>query len=477
MRRGWWLGSVVAVAAALGASPAAAQEGGSCLTTDPPAVTREPQPLRFGITPRIAGSAGALQQEAAPEDEAVLTRALLDLRPPHRELVLRLNRLFWADGEEGIAEFAALVDRYAAAGLQSEIQVRYHPPEGAEGDIAAWGRFVRSAVRRLGPHPAVTGFSITNEANLPISPNTSDGAYEGVVDALVAGVSVAREELQAIGRPELSLGFNVMWRWSPDSDARFWEEVGAKATPAFRAALDYVGLQVYPGLVWPPAPLPGRSAGQEVAEALTLVRRCYMPKAGLGESVNLWVSENGYATNLGRSEAGQAEALDSTLRWVHRYSGELGVTDYRYFNLRDNDSDGTDLFSAVGLLRDDHSPKPGLATLRGLIGLFGREVPEAGPSGQARLRARVSPRADTHGPRRFVTRGRLVGAPCAGIVRVRFQTGRRTISVRRARVGGDCRFGSSVTFRLPERFAGRRRLRVTVRHPAAPPVRRRVRVR
>ena len=42
----------------------------------------------------------------------------------------------------------------------------------------------------------MVGFSITNEANLPISPNTSDGAYEGVVDALVRGVIVARRELK-----------------------------------------------------------------------------------------------------------------------------------------------------------------------------------------------------------------------------------------------------------------------------------------
>src|SRR3712207_8801630 len=94
-----------------------------------------------------------------------------------------------------------------------------------------------------------------------------------------------------------------MWRWSPDSDARFWREIGAKATPAFRTALTNVGLQVYPGLVWPPVSRPGVSAGDEVIEALTLVRRCYMPKAGLGDGTKLWVSENGYATNGGGSEA------------------------------------------------------------------------------------------------------------------------------------------------------------------------------
>src|SRR4051812_22643314 len=142
-----------------------------------------------------------------------------------------------------------------------------------------------------------------------------------------------------------------------------------------RSALDYVGVQAYPGLVWPPAPIPGRSAGDEIAEALTLERDCYMPKAGLGRAVDLWITENGYATNLGRTEPQQVADLSSTLDAVHHLSGTLGVTDYRYFNLRDNDSDGTDVFDAVGLLRDDYSEKPAFASYRSLIHSYGEPLP------------------------------------------------------------------------------------------------------
>ena len=38
-----------------------------------------------------------------------------------------------------------------------------------------------------------------------------------------------------------------------------------------------MGLQIYPGLVYPPVLAPGRSAGDEIVEALTLLRGCYMP--------------------------------------------------------------------------------------------------------------------------------------------------------------------------------------------------------
>ena len=457
------------------APPQARAQGGDCLTAEPPPITAPSHGLRFGITPGAAGSVGTGQSTVVPLDEGKEVAALRGLHLPRRELVLRLNRLFWADGDAGIDRFAALVDRYARAGLSSEIQVRYHPPEGAEGDIDAWEGFVRRVVRRLGPHPAVVGFSITNEANFPVSPNTSDGSYEGVVDALVRGVAVAHEELVALGRPESSVGFNVAWRYTPDSDTAFWNEIGAKATPEFRRGLDYVGLQIYPGLVWPPAIR--ESAGAEVVEALTLIRRCFMPKAGLGDEVDLWLSENGYATNQGRSEAAQAEHLDTTVRAVHRWSGTLGVTDYRWFNLRDNDSDGTDLFAAVGLLRDDYSPKPAYSGFTGLISLLGRDTPPAeGTTGGARgrpqpgLRARVSPRADARGLRRFTTRGRLVppagverADACRGSVTVRFKAGGRTISLRRARVRPSCAFRSRVTFSVRRRFAGRSRLRVRVR--------------
>jgi len=287
--------------------------------------------------------------------------------------VLRLNRLFWDGGSKLIRQFGNRVDRYARAGLESEIQVRYHPPEGKEGNLHAWGRFVRKAVGRLGKRPSVTAFSITNEINFPVSPNTSDGSYDRALEAMVHGVNVADAELRRLGRPDVELGFSVAWRYTPDADAKLWEDLGELADARFRRALDYVGLQVYPGLVWPPAEIPGRTAGDEVAEALTLIRDCYMPKADLGREVDLWVSENGYPTKPGaNSEAGQAERLVSSVEAAAAHAKSLGITDYRWFNLRDNDSDGADLFSQVGLLRDDYSPKPAFAEYRRAIRRLGR---------------------------------------------------------------------------------------------------------
>jgi hypothetical protein len=83
------------------------------------------------------------------------------------------------------------------------------------------------------------------------------------------------------------------------------------------------------------------------------------------------VTENGYVTNLGRTEASQRRALVSTVASVHRWSGTLGVTDYRWFNLRDNVTGGPGLFDSVGLLRDDYSPKPSYRAYRKAIRSYG----------------------------------------------------------------------------------------------------------
>jgi hypothetical protein len=368
--------SLIAAVALVGPSAARAQlPGDLCLSAPPPPVSAPAHPLRFGITPLAAGSAGVTQAQPKPENPGLAKAELTRLRPGRRQLVLHLNRMLMSDGEAGVRRYAALVDDYAKAGFDTELQVRYHPAAGQEGDMSAWTAYVRTAARILGKRPTVKALTITNEANFPVSPNTSDGSFPGVLQAIVTGVTAAREQLDRMGRPDVKLGFSFAWRWLPDADADFWRQLGSLATPEFRSALDYVGLQIYPGLVFPPVSTPA-AAGDDTVEALTLLRGCYMPLGGFGQNVDLWVTENGYATNLGRTESEQNVALRSTLDGIYRYSGTLGVTDYRWFNLRDNDSAGTDLFAAVGLLRDDYTEKPAFATYRSYIDRIGTDRPK-----------------------------------------------------------------------------------------------------
>ena len=369
------LAALAAVAVAVGPAVAYGQGSGeSCLQAEPPPASAPVNPLRFGITPQLAGTVGESQGAVLPDDRRARLAALDQLRPPRRELVIRLNRLFMSDGRAAIRRFVRRARLYARRGFAVESQIRYHPAPEQEGDMVAWTRFVRRATRALARNRALVALSITNEVNLPLSENTSDGAYERAVEAIIRGVRAADRVLRRGARRDVELGFTYAYRYTPAEDAGFWEEIGARAGPRFRRALDYVGVQLYPGLFWPPV-LVTQTAGEATLEALTLVRDCYMPKAGLDDAYELWVSENGYATNLGHSEDRQAAELVETLEAIHAYTGALGVTDYRYFNLRDNRPDGADLFDNVGLLRADYSQKPAFELYRGLVSRLGTPSP------------------------------------------------------------------------------------------------------
>ena len=360
---------------------------------------------------------------------------------------MRLNRLFMSEGQAGIDHFAALADTYGKEGFAVESQVRYHPRPEQEGDLAAWEQYVRSATEALAGNPALVALTITNEVNLPVSENTSDGAYEGALDAIVTGTVAAQDVLVAMGREDVDLGFSYAYRYLPDQDLAFWQGIGHRATPEFHAALDYVGVQLYPGLFWPPVFAPGQTAGNATIEALTLVRDCYMPQAGIGANVEIWVTENGYATNLGRRLERQVNDLTSTIEDVCAYSGTLNVPDYRYFNLRDNRSDGGDLFDAVGLLFDDYAEKPAFSAYRDMIETCGQAEPGAGGGLQLRLRVRCRGDDDA--------RARLKGRDVDVVQGVVFRS-------RGGRIAADRRPPFART--LPEdEFGAARRWRVTAR--------------
>ena len=254
--------------------------------------------LRFGIDPEPAGSIGARQNRAKPVNPARALRALRALRPPGKELVLRVNRLFESDGAAGIAHFKRIIDRYTRQGFDTELQVRYHPSAGQRGNIAAWTRYVRHVVDVFGPNRHLLAMTITNEINLAISPNTSDGTYPRAEQALVKGVIAAHQEARRRGFGRLRFGFTFAYRFNPTTDAAMFTGLrsgGAK----FRAALGFVGVDFYPELY------PGRATAIPTAtlQMMGTMRRCFMRLGGLGAHVPIWVTESGYDTSPGQVSA------------------------------------------------------------------------------------------------------------------------------------------------------------------------------
>ncbi|HZU39573.1 MAG TPA: hypothetical protein VE992_00905 [Solirubrobacteraceae bacterium] len=342
------------------------------------AAPRASSGIRFGVDPGLAGSVGNVQLPTVPDDPARDLAAVRALRPPGRVLVVRLNRLFWSGGRALLARFQATARRYARAGAEVEVQVRYHPGPGENGNLRAWRAYVRHVVDAFGPDRGVIAMTITNEVNVTFSPNTSDGYFSRARDALIEGIGAAHAEARRRGYRRLRFGFTYAYRFSPPSDAAFFAYLGAHGGRRLRAALGFVGLDFYPGSVYPPVMAPGDSYRAETAQALGVLRRCLMPRAGLGRRVPIWITENGVPTGATLGEAGQARALTQLVDAVRAYAGTFGVTDYRWFNLRDSNSTAAGslpgvaaAFTTDGLLRSDYSRKPSFGAYRRAIAAYG----------------------------------------------------------------------------------------------------------
>ena len=332
---------------------------------------RPAPPLRFGVGPLVqAGQAGGGPATAVPEQQRRTHRALARLRAPGRPFVLRLNRFFWSDREAGFRRYLALARRFARRGYLIELQVRYHPDPEQEGDLAAWRAHVREVVRRFGRIRAVIALQIANEVNIPFSPDSSDGAYERAPQALVQGVIAAKREVRRLRLGRLEIGFNWFWRLDPDTERRFWAALREHGGRRFARAVDWIGLDAYPGTVFPAA-LPLGGERDAIVSALRSLR-CFARVPGIPRDTPIKVEENGWPTlPPARGDAEQARRLRAMVRAVHDYRGTFGVSDYRWFNLRDADSAAPTLFQHFGLLESDYQAKPAFAEFRRLIRALG----------------------------------------------------------------------------------------------------------
>ena len=191
-----------------------------------------------------------------------------------------------------------------------ELQLRYHPTRAQEGDITAWVRFVRKVVDRFGPNRHVVAIQVTNEVNLTISKDSSDGAYGGARDALIRGVEAAKSEARRRHFGQLEIGFNWAYRGDPSSEQSFWNYLRDHGGRAFVRSLDWVGVDAYPGTFFPPFDTPSGERDALVNAFSTF--RCYAAIPGIPATVPIHVEENGYPTGPGRSWSRAASCLAAT---------------------------------------------------------------------------------------------------------------------------------------------------------------------
>ncbi|HKO25910.1 MAG TPA: hypothetical protein VJU80_00515, partial [Solirubrobacteraceae bacterium] len=294
--------------------------------------------VTFGVYPGGAAGTVGPSGPVAPENAALRMAALKRLRPPRRPFALHLYASYTgADGTSAAQQVGEEVRDYGKAGFQTELVFAYRPADGGSpADVGGFVEFVRAAVRSLGPVPGFDSLQVTNEANQGGSPNTSDGYYAGAEDALIEGVIAAKGETRRHGLAHLKVGFN--WAYATDAgEHAFWRYLGHHGGRRFIDALDWVGLDAYPG-TWGPA-LGGRGLATEtthfIDRALHAVRVRYMPLAGIPHAVPLRVSETGYPTGPGRTEAMQVTVMKAAVEAVYHARSIYNITGLRWFDLRD----------------------------------------------------------------------------------------------------------------------------------------------
>ena len=247
--------------------------------------------------------------------------------------------------------------RYARLGLEVELQVRYHPLDRDDGDIAKWLRYVRSVVRAFGPNRAVTGLQITNEVNISYSKNTSDGFYKRAVEALVRGVIEAKRTSREAGLPppadRLQLRLPLLRRRGTPTTPRSgapWDGAAARGCggPPTGSASTSTPAPSRPGSS---CQVPIVDFGDSFLEGLAQVRECYMPMAGL-QALHAAAHRGDRLPHRPRPLARppSCRATREFVRTAVAYRGTYGISDFRWFGLRDNNSEGPNFQSFFGLL-------------------------------------------------------------------------------------------------------------------------------
>jgi hypothetical protein len=329
------------------------------------------RPLEFGIYPGGAAGTVGPAGKVRPEVAKLRLEALRTLRGGARPFVVHLYDAYTepADRDALPDWLASQIATYTADGFKVELVLTYRPRR-ATGDVAGFAAFVRARVRQLGGNPDVKYLQVTNEANVSGAPDAADGAYRGARAAVVRGVIAARDEARSRGFDDLRIGFNWAYQLGR-AERTFFASLGRRGGRRFATAVDWVGLDSFPG-TWGPA-LGSGDLGSGVRTAtlaaIRLLREDLLPRARLA-AADLHVSESGYPTGPGRTEAMQEEALRAAVRAVAETAAEYRVTGYRWFNLRDADSASPSFESQYGLMRDDYSPKPAFLAYRDLIKAF-----------------------------------------------------------------------------------------------------------
>jgi hypothetical protein len=316
-----------------------------------------PNALTFGIYP---GSAVGDTGTAGPPDQpGKISQALARLQgSPGRPFRVRAYDVYADPGDTAggsMPQTPADYGRYLGGGRALDLVASYH---SRRGDIGGYCAFIEELIDRHGEHIAT--LQIAEEPNITGNP-LLDGAYPRITEAVIAGVSAAKDKARRSGHAGLKVGCNSSPLIGPDSG--FFAGLTRAGGEQFIAGLDYIGLDFFPDVFRPIAPARLAAVVQGLLQAH---RRDSLAPAGLGH-LPLVITEHGWPTGPGRSPERQADVVRTVIGVISRNAAALGITGYIHHTLRDARSAGSGLFCQFGLMTDDYTPKPAFHVYRDLI--------------------------------------------------------------------------------------------------------------
>ena len=319
--------------------------------------------LTFGIYPGSAAGDDHGEIVAGPADDPRRVIKALDELQGHdgRPFLVRAYRVFADVGDHdrrSPTENPPSPSRYVGRGRSLDLVAQY---QSRRGDVRGYCSFLRTLIEGHGA--AIATLQVGEEPNLTGNP-VLDGYYPAVTDAIIAGVSAAKDEARRLGHHHLQVGINTTVLFGPATS--FIAGLTQAGGPRFIGDLDYVGLDFFPDVFRPVAA--GRVAA--VTEAvLRGHRENVLAPAGLS-AIPLRITEHGWPTGPGRPPERQAQVVQAVVTTAGRNADALGLTGYTHFSLRDADSENPGLFYQFGLMTDDYTPKPAFRAYQELIDAF-----------------------------------------------------------------------------------------------------------
>ena len=129
-------------------------------------------------------------------------------------------------------------------------------------------------------------------------------------DALIRGVEAAHRAVRRQGFRQLQSASTGSIGPIPPNEASFWGYLRDHGGRRFARSVDWVGLDAYPGTVFPPVDSPiGTGFRDGMVNAMSQLRDCFMPIAGLGRGCRSTSRRTDGPPVPGRTEHEQVVAL------------------------------------------------------------------------------------------------------------------------------------------------------------------------